>query len=126
MFSPGPGIWPIVRKHTRFMIDLRLVVKVAGATLHGRTSNISGGGLGATVAGDIPLGTEVRLEFQLPVEKSGEIENIAVNCVVRYRQGFQYGFEFTNLSQQQFEMVERATRYLPLAPIVAYKIASET
>src|SRR5690349_6216287 len=98
MPSPGTGVWPIVRKHTRFVIDLRLIIKVAGTTLHGRTSNISTGGVGATVAGDISLGAEASLEFQLPVEKSGECEAIAVESVVRYRQGFQYGFEFTNLT----------------------------
>jgi hypothetical protein len=117
MPSPGPGVWPIVRKHTRFLIDLRLVVKAGGTALHGRTNNLSEGGVGATVAGEIAMGELVGLEFRLPIENSKSTHAITVEATVSYRQGFQYGFQFTDATDEQVKMIRRATRYLPLAPI---------
>ena len=117
MPSPGPSVWPIVRKHTRFLIDLRLVVKAGGSSLHGRTNNLSEGGVGATVAGEIAMGELVGLEFRLPIENSKSTHAIALEAAVSYRQGFQYGFQFTDATEEQVEMIRRATRYLPLAPI---------
>src|SRR5438876_315526 len=118
MPSPGSGVWPILRRHPRFLIDLRLIVKAAGKTLHGRTSNLSVGGVGATVAGDIAMDQVVELKFKLPLEDF-ETDAMTLHAKVCYRQGFQYGFQFTNATEQQAEMILRATRYLPLAPLRA-------
>lgn len=109
MQRPAPGTWAVSRRHGRFLIDLRLIVK-AKTTLHGRTRNLSEGGLGATVAGDIGLGEIVQLQFQLP-----ELEEpLVFRAEVRYRQGFQYGFKFVNPSDNQVEIIRRALRDLPL------------
>ena len=112
----GLGSWPIVRKSSRFLIDLRLLVHTttnSDRPLHGRSSNLSEGGLGGTIAGDIPLGSIVELEFQMPgIERA-----LRIKAEVRYRQGFQYGFQFINATPQQMEVIRRETKYLPLAPI---------
>lgn len=109
MQSPTPGTWAASRRHGRFLIDLRLIVK-ANTTLHGRTRNLSEGGLGATVAGDIPGGEIVQLQLQLPESE----EPLLLVAEVRYRQGFQYGFKFVNPSDKQVEIIRRAIRDLPL------------
>lgn len=109
MQRPAPGTWAVSRQHGRFLIDLRLIVK-AKTTLHGRTRNISEGGLGATVAGDIGLGEFVQLQLQLP-----EVESpLVFRAEVRYRQGFQYGFKFINPTDKQVEIIRHAIRGLPL------------
>ena len=108
MQRPRPATWAATRKHGRFLIDLRLIVK-SKTTLHGRTKNLGEGGMGATVAGDIPLGELVELQFQVP----GATESLVVRAEVRYRQGFQYGFKFLHPSEQQLETIRNAVRNLP-------------
>jgi len=97
------------RKFGRSAIDLRLVVK-AKTTLHGRTKNLAEGGMGATVAGDIPLGELVEVQFQLP--QSTEL--LAIRAEVRYRQGFQYGFKFLQPTEEQLELIRATVRNLPV------------
>jgi PilZ domain len=109
MQSSTPGTWAASRRHGRFLIDLRLIVKTS-TTLHGRTRNLSEGGLGATVAGDIPIGEIVQLQLQLP----GSEEPLVLFAELRYRQGFQYGFKFVNPSDKQVEIIRRSIRDLPL------------
>lgn len=112
MPSPVSGEWTIKREHPRFLIDVRLVVR-SESTLHGRTKNLSEGGLGATIAGDVHLGEIVRLEFNLP-----EIPELMVlHAEVRYRKGFQFGFKFINQTNHQREMIRKATRFLPIDAI---------
>jgi len=101
--------WPVTREYLRYVIDLRLVVRTS-QKLYGRTKDLGDGGLGATVAGDIPIGELVELEFQLP----GTDDPMAMYAEVRYRQGFQYGFRFVNPTDRQKEIIRRATRSLPM------------
>lgn len=109
MQRPSPRTWATSRQHGRFLIDLRLVVVRGETTLHGRTKNLSEGGLGATVAGDIPVGEFVKLQLQLP--ESQELQ--VFRAEVRYRQGFQYGFRFISPSDKQIEIIRRTIRDLP-------------
>jgi len=99
----------IERKHGRVLIDLRLVVK-AQTTLHGRTRNLAESGMGATVAGELPLGESVELQFQLP----GSSEPLVLRAEVRFRQGFHYGFKFIFPMEDQLQAIRSAIRDLPL------------
>ena len=103
--------WAIQRAHPRFLIDLRLMVRWE-ETLHGRTRDISEGGMAATVAGDIKIDEFVELVFQLP-ETAGPLKMLAE---VRYHQGFQYGFRFINPNEQQVGLIRRCVEGLPPAP----------
>jgi len=110
MEPSGPADkWPIPRQYSRFLIDLRLVVRT-DTVLHGRTKNISENGMAATVAGDITLGTIVELQFRLPETR----EPMKIYAEVRYRQGSQYGFEFINVTNQQSETIGRVLRKFPI------------
>ena len=111
MQSQASGSWPVTRKFGRFLIDLRLVVK-GRTTLHGRTKNLGEGGMGATVAGDIPLGEFVELQFQVPDSS----EPMVIRAEVRHRQGFQYGFKFIHATEEQLAIIRDAVRGLPIAP----------
>jgi hypothetical protein len=108
---PKKHPWTKPRAHTRFLLDLRLIVK-GKETQHGRTKDIAEGGLGATIPGEIEIGEIVELEFQLTEMR----EPLKFKAEVRYRQGFQYGFRFLHPTEQQKEMIRRATHALHLAP----------
>ena len=103
--------WTLPRAHSRFLLDLRLVVR-AKETQHGRTKDIAEGGLGATIPGEIEIGEIVELELQL----NETAEPLKLKAEVRYRRGFQYGFKFLHASEQQRELIRRATHDLRLAP----------
>jgi hypothetical protein len=103
--------WTLPRAHSRFLLDLRLVVR-AKETLHGRTKDIAEGGLGATIPGEIDIGETVELELQL----QEAAEPLKLKAEVRYRRGFQYGFKFLHATEQQRELIRRATHDLRLAP----------
>jgi hypothetical protein len=92
-------------------LDLRIIVRTK-ETLMGRTKDLAEGGLGATIPNDIKIGEIVELELQLPENQ----EPLKVKAEVRYRQGFQYGFKYIYITEQQKEMIRRTTRDLPLAP----------
>ena len=102
--------WTLPRAHSRFLLDLRLIVRTKEA-LHGRTKDIAEGGLGATIPGDIAIGEIVELELQL--HETGE--PLKLQAEVRYRRGFQYGFKFLRATEQQRELIRRATHDLRLA-----------
>jgi len=103
------GVRSANRRFGRSLIDLRLVVK-AKATLHGRTKNLGEGGMGATIAGDIPLGELVEVQFQVPQAT----EPMTIRAEVRYRQGFQYGFKFLQPTEDQLELIRATVKNLPL------------
>ena len=103
--------WTLPRSHTRYLLDLRIIVR-AKETLIGRTKDLAEGGLGATIPSNINVGEIVELELQLPEFK----EPLKIKAEVRYCQGFQYGFRYLSITQQQKEMIRRTTRDLALAP----------
>lgn len=103
--------WTLPRAHARYALDRRIVVK-AKATLHGRTKDIAEGGLGATIPGNLEIGDIVELELQLQETQ----EPLKLRAEVRYRRGFQYGFRFLNVTEQQRVLIRRSTHDLRLAP----------
>ena len=108
---PGPiqPKWGTPRQHSRFVIDLRVVVR-AEDQIYGRTRDLSEGGVGAVLTGDLKVNQVVEVEFQLP----GRNEPLYMTAEVRYRRGFQYGLKFLNPGEQQLEAIRRATRNLPV------------
>ena len=95
----GPG-GKINRKLTRFDLDKRVRVTLAaeGKTivLHGRTCDVSEGGMCALISG------QLRVADQVSLEVTGlEEGNFSLNATVRHARGFYYGFEFAQLTRQQ-------------------------
>jgi c-di-GMP-binding flagellar brake protein YcgR len=103
--------WTLPRTHSRYLLDIRIVVR-AKETLIGRTKDIAEGGLGATIPSNIDIGEIVELELQLPESP----EPFKIKAEVRYRKGFQYGFKYVSITEQQREEIRRTTRDLHLAP----------
>jgi hypothetical protein len=102
--------WTLPRAHSRYLLDLRVVVRTK-ETFIGRTKDIAEGGLGATIPSSIDIGEIVELELQL----SEAWEPLKIQAEVRYRHGFQYGFKFVQITEQQKELIRRTTRDLRMA-----------
>jgi PilZ domain len=92
-------------------MDQRLLLR-AGTVFHGRTRDISEGGLGATVAGELKPDQPLELEFYLP----GKLTPLRLLAEVRYHQGFQYGLRFLDITDEQRGLIREAIGDLPLAP----------
>jgi len=69
------------------------------------------GGLGAILAGELPLNEPVTVEFTLP----GSSQPMRMRATVRFRHGFHHGFEFLTLSLAQLEAIRKAEKSLPPA-----------
>ncbi len=103
--------WSTPRAFPRFLIDIRVVIR-GKDVLYGRTKDLGEGGLGATIPGNIEISQIAEVEFQLPLHN----EPLRLKAEVRYRQGFQYGFRFLHITEDQRAMIRRATRDLPVSP----------
>ena len=102
---PAPNL-RINRRLTRFLLDKRVRVTVqgeaSGLVLHGRTCDISEGGLCALISGKLNQGDKVFLEVA-----GLEGGSLDLTATVRHARGFYYGFEFTRMDDKQHASVVR-------------------
>ena len=107
-----PGRPNFTRRFPRFVIDVRLQVKMFQAgefrQCWGRSTEMGQDGIGATLTGSLEPGEIVTLEIPLPLTPYP----IKVRAIVRYRQGLRYGFEFLTLSEAQRDTVRRTCEML--------------
>jgi hypothetical protein len=111
--TPRPAAKPqFTRRYPRFVIDVRLQVKMFQAgefrTCWGRSTEMGQDGIGATLTGSLEPGEIVTLDIPLPLTPYP----IKVRAIVRYRQGLRYGFEFLTLNDSQRATVRRVCEYL--------------
>jgi len=103
--------WPVERVCRRYLMDQRLLLRGTQTVFHGRTKDISENGVGAIVAGELNTEEALELEFYLP----GKLNPVKLKAEVRHHHGFQYGFRFLDISDQQREMIREAIIVLPPA-----------
>jgi hypothetical protein len=107
-----PGKQNFTRRFPRFVIDVRLQVKMFQAgefrQCWGRSTEMGQDGIGATLTGSLEPGEIVTLEIPLPLTPYP----IKVRAIVRYRQGLRYGFEFLTLNDNQRDTIKRVCQYL--------------
>jgi PilZ domain len=107
-----PGKPQFTRRFPRFVIDVRLQVKMFQAgefrNCWGRSTEMGQDGIGATLTGSLEPGEIVTLEIPLPLTPYP----IKVRAIVRYRQGLRYGFEFLTLNDNQRDTIKRVCDYL--------------
>lgn len=110
--QPAPTKHSYTRRFPRFVIDVRLQVKMFQAgefrTCWGRSTEMGQDGIGATLTGSLEPGEIVTLEIPLPLTPYP----IKVRAIVRYRQGLRYGFEFLTLNDNQRDTIKRVCEYL--------------
>jgi len=110
--GPTPARPTFTRRFPRFVIDVRLQVKMFQAgefrACWGRSTEMGQDGIGATLTGSLEPGEIVTLEIPLPLTPYP----IKVRAIVRYRQGLRYGFEFLTLNDNQRDTIKRVCDFL--------------
>jgi len=110
--SAPAGKFTFTRRYPRFVIDVRLQVKMFQdgefRTCWGRSTEMGQDGIGATLTGTLETGEIVTLEIPLPLTPYP----IKVRAIVRYCQGLRYGFEFLTLNDNQRDTIRRVCQYL--------------
>jgi c-di-GMP-binding flagellar brake protein YcgR len=95
----GP-ITRMSRKLARFNLDKRvrvtLTVDGKAVVLHGRSCDLSEGGICAVISGELNIGDNVVFEITGLEEGS-----LSLTAVVRHSRGFYYGFQFVQLDARQ-------------------------
>ena len=95
------------RTFRRQRFDHRVKVLVPNGkrveTVHGRSSNISYGGMGAMLTRTLDAGTPVIIVFKVPTT---DVE-VQIPAYVSHRQGFRCGLRFAKLSPEQKFLIQR-------------------
>lgn len=97
------------RRCIRYRSDFRVSVSHLGddyQKVEGHCRDLSAAGIGILLAADLNGGEVVSLNFLLP----GEAAAWDVRAVVRYRRGYQYGFEFLSLTEEQRAALENCVK----------------
>lgn len=101
------------KRFPRFVIDFQLTAATAdggaGPIVRGRSTDISIGGVGAVMLGDLNVEQVVTLNFVLPIVH----QRVRVRATIKHRNGFRYGFEFLSLSGPDRKAIERLADLLP-------------
>jgi c-di-GMP-binding flagellar brake protein YcgR len=100
------------RRYPRYPADFRVTVSYLLDThyqkLEGHCRDLSEAGIGILLAAELNGGEVVGLNFLLP----GSVLGWEVRAVVRYRRGYQYGFEFLSLTGEQQESLRNYAKGL--------------
>jgi PilZ domain-containing protein len=84
-------------------VEVTTIVNGERSVLSGRASDISRGGLRLFLTREMELGTSVKMEFLLPYHSM----QLVIRGVVRSRDGFTHGVEFSNPTSFQQQIIER-------------------
>lgn len=89
------------RRYPRYRAEFRVTVSYLFGNKHqkieGHCRDLSQAGIGILLAEELATGEVVGLSFLFP----GSAVPWEVRAVVRYRRGYQYGFEFLALTAEQ-------------------------
>lgn len=102
------------RRFPRHQLDVRILVHTfrdgVSNTIWGRSNMLGQEGIGGTLTGELQIAEVVGLEFPLPLSP----HPIKLRAIVRFKNGFQYGFEFLAVDASQRQALLRACEILPL------------
>jgi c-di-GMP-binding flagellar brake protein YcgR len=94
------------RRYPRYRAEFRVTVSHLGnqyQEVEGHCRDLSAAGIGILLATEMSSGEVVGLRFSLP----GSPVLWELRAVVRFRHGYQYGFEFLSLTDVQQESLKR-------------------
>lgn len=98
------------RRYARYRVEFPVAIMLfSGQERHrldAHCRDLSEAGIGVLIAAELAIGDVAALTFTLP----GAAEPWDVRAVLRHRRGYQYGFEFLSLSDQQTQTL---LGYLP-------------
>lgn len=98
------------RRGKRIPLDVwvKLLIPEAegGNVIHGRSTDISEGGMGVMLSCNLPKDAMATLIFKLP----GEERERRLQAQLKYRVGFRYGFRFIGMPGQKRGLLSFCTR----------------
>jgi hypothetical protein len=104
------------REHPRYAHEAAITVHVAGKGHHGRTTNVSRGGLCADLAGALTVGTDVEVDMQLVFEDDEKSDALRITSTVVWcttvDDGYQIGLAFKPLNAEKTKLINLFLRYL--------------
>jgi hypothetical protein len=104
------------RQFPRFALEAEITITGDGIATRGRTSNVSRGGICATVAGALPRGAQVEVSMVLVFAEDSFSEPLTVPARVVWSTPFddqhQLGLSFRPLSPDQLHYLAMFLRFL--------------
>ena len=94
--------WPKSRQTPRRLLEAPIIATLDSKNIRGWSTDVGAGGMGITIAAEVPVGAELIVEFAINGSSS-----MKVRGVVRYRKGFKYGLEFLMIMPKDLELVKK-------------------
>jgi len=114
--TPSQVNWATIRRWERYRIELRFKATMTKEgkriVLFGQGTDVSEGGMAAYIPTDLAASDVVELELSLPY-LTGQ-QPFRIRALVRNRNGFRYGLEYTTLASADREMLLKCMRALSL------------
>lgn len=102
------------RRNARYQVDVRTRVFVTKngikKAIHGRGNDISETGMAVFAPQELLLEERIEVEFTLPYSR----QPLLIGAVVRNRNGYRYGVEFSTLTPLQRQEIVRLCKTLTL------------
>ena len=101
------------RRFHRYELETELRAAVLGVDhreMRGRSLNINEGGIAGVFVAGWEVGTSVNLQFSVSVATTP----VRVKGIVRNSTGYRYGFEFSELTDEERETIRRTCRTLDM------------
>src|SRR5262249_47903914 len=95
------------RSQIEFPIVVEYQIKTGPVLLHGHARDLSEGGIGAIVEGEV---TAPRAAVALRIPMREPVREVRVKAQLRYRNGMRHGFKFARLDSAQREGIRRLLR----------------
>lgn len=99
------------RRWRRYRVEVRVKVHLANrGAVYGQGSDISEGGMALFMPTELEAGQTIQAELTLPYCR----EKVNLRGVIRNRDGFRYGVEFSVLTDHEKMMIERVCHALSM------------
>jgi|GEM_PF-1100218 len=94
-----------IRKHDRMNLNIRVALELyePKKTLFAQTSDISLGGMACYIPTELNVKDELTVVLQIPYSK----ERLYLKAVVRNRNSFRYGLEFTEITPSEQDLLQK-------------------
>jgi len=104
------------RQHHRYAHEAAITLIAPGASVSGRTRDVSSGGLCATLTEPLDVGTDIEVDIQLVFEDDRQSEALRLGARVVWctavDDGYQIGVRFLRLGGETSEYLTMFLRYL--------------
>ncbi len=104
------------REHPRYAHDAMITLHTPGLEISGRTSNLSRGGLSATVVDAVEVGSVIDVDIQLVFSDEAQSEPLRIPARIVWctsvDDGHQVGASFLPLDAERAEYLTMFLRYL--------------